>query len=94
MPCLNLDETLFPRAARKCGFTQICLVQIWCKNSANEEEIKAKVVLEITHIPGVVNFVLDLNYFFFGFILFALSKFGENQIFRAVVVSQSNPVFP
>ena len=69
-------------------------MQIWCKNSANEEEIiKAKVVLEITHIPGIVNFVLDLNYFVFGFILFALSKFGENQIFRAVVVSQSNPVF-
>ena len=42
MPCSNLGETLFPRVARKIGFTQICSVQMWCKKVQTGTKSEAK----------------------------------------------------
>ena len=42
IPCSNWGETLFSRATRKIGFTQICLVQIWCKKVQTRRKSEAK----------------------------------------------------
>ena len=93
IPCSNWGETLFSRAARKIGFTQICLVQIWCKKVQTRRKSEAKMANQALayQFTWGCKFVgkcgiyhlwpwFNLTAHFFCTI-FALNKCGENQIF-------------
>ena len=93
---------LFARAARKIGFTQICSVQIWCQKVQTWRKSEAKMANQALAYQFTWGFEFvgkcgiyrlwpwdNLTAHFFAPYL---NKFGENQIFRAVVGSQSNSV--